>query len=289
VEGPARGNPLAFYLRVWHGINNGNNQSYILTSGEERPEFPLWVFGAFFIFRSKFFFKNKRRLSAVSYAVEQEKWLKGHLSKRNGMRLDALKRGHGFGNQLFLEKIWWILFGHFKGLHPEYEVLDWRGFPFYADFMWSISSIRIVFEIQDFGSHVQNLDRKGHRRELNRGLFLQSLQYIIVYISLDELKENPGLVLSMTRTILSPYLGVTDDNVSIYSKLEKDLMRLAIRNHRILRPIDAARGLELHVKTIIKYMMLLVEKKNFRAIPSGKSGRITHYEYIGSLIDPDLF
>src|SRR5687768_9307657 len=119
----------------------------------------------------------------MSYTVEQEKWLKGHLTRRNGMRLDALKRGHGYGNQLFLEKIWWSLFGHFKCLHPEFEVMDWRGFPFYADFALIIGSIRIIFEIQDFGTHVQNMDRKRHRRELNRGMFMQSLQYMIVYIS----------------------------------------------------------------------------------------------------------
>jgi hypothetical protein len=225
----------------------------------------------------------------VSYTVEHEKWLKGHLTKRNGKRLDALKRGHGYGNQLFLEKIWWYLFGHFKGLHPEFEVMDWRGFPFYADFMWTVGSIRFLFEIQDFGSHVQNMDRKGHRRELSRGMFMQSLQYMIVYISLDELKENPELVLSMIRIILSPYLGVTDDKVSTYSKLQKELMRLSVRDNRILRPVDAARGLEITVKTVIKHMKHLVHKQKFRAIPSGISERINCYEYIGSLTDPELF
>jgi hypothetical protein len=224
----------------------------------------------------------------MSYALEQEKWLKSHSMKRGGMRLDALKRGHGYGNQLFLEKVWWVLFGHFKDLHPEYEVLDWRGFPFYADFMWVLGSIRIVFEIQDFGSHVQYMERKGHRRELNRGMFMQSLQYIIVYISLDELKENPNLVVSMTRVILAPYLGVTYDNVSKYSKLEKELMRLSTRYNRILRPVDAARQLDKSPKTVVKYLNLLVEKEKFRAIPSGVSRRIKRYEYIGSLTDPDL-
>lgn len=225
----------------------------------------------------------------VSYAVEHERWLKSHLTKRNGTRLDALNRGHGYGNQLFSEKIWWCLFGHFKGLHPEFEVMDWRGYPFYADFMWTVGSIRILFEIQDFGSHVQNMDRKGHRRELNRGMFMQSLQYLIVYISLDELKENPELILSMIRIILSPYLGVTDDNVSTYSKLEKELMRLGVRYNRILRPIDAARGLDLTVKTVIKHLTNLVHKEKFRAIRSGLSQRINYYEYIGSLTDPELF
>jgi len=225
----------------------------------------------------------------VSYVIEHEKWLKGHLKKRKGMRLDALKSGHGFGNQLFVEKVWWNLFGHFKGLHPEYEMLDWRGFPFYADFIWMMGSIGVVFEIQDFSSHIKNMDKKGHRRELNRGMFIQSLQYMIVYISLDELKENPTLVLSMIRTILSPYLGIPKDNVVGYSKLEKELMRLAARYNRILRPIDAAQDLEKNIKTVIKQLNQLVQKGKFRAIYSGASGRINRYEYIGSLTDPDLF
>lgn len=225
----------------------------------------------------------------MSFEVEQERWLKVHLKKRKGLRLDALKRGHGFGNQLFLEKVWWVLFGNFKNLHPEYEVMDWRGFPFYSDFMWIIGSIRIVFEIQDFGSHVHNMDKKGYRRELNRGMFMQSLQFTIVYISLDELKENPDLILSLIRTIVSPYQGITNGNASKYSKLEKELMQLAIRNNRILRPIDAAQVTGITTATTIKYMKQLVQKKKFRAIPSGISKRINHYEYIGSLNDSDMF
>lgn len=225
----------------------------------------------------------------MSYAIEHEKWLKSHLKKRKDSRLDALKRGHGFGNKLFAEKIWWCLFGHFKNLHPEYEVLDWRGFPFYADFMWTIGALRIIFEIQDYGSHVQNLERKGHRRELNRGLFMQSLQYTVVYISLDELKENPELVLSMIRTILSPYLGITDNKVSTFSKLEKNLMLYGARHNRILHPVDAALTLDITAKTVIKYMKCLVQKGKYRAISSGKSGRVHRYEYIGSLTDSDMY
>lgn len=225
----------------------------------------------------------------MSYAIEQEKWLKWHISKRSDNRLDALKRGHGYGNQLFSEKIWWNLFGHFKNLHSEYEILDWRGFPFYADFMWIIGSIRNVFEIQDYGSHVQNMDHKGHRRELNRGMFMQSLQYMIVYVSLDELRDNPELVLSMIRIILAPYLGASQKKGSTYSKLEKDLMLFGARNNRILCPGEAALILDTTPKNVIKHMKYLVQKEKFRSIPSGKSGRINRYEYIGSLTDSDLY
>lgn len=69
----------------------------------------------------------------MSYSVEQEKWLKGHLTKRSGQRLDTLKRGHGYGNQIFLEKVWWVLFGNFNGCirNTKYSI---GGIPFLCRF-----------------------------------------------------------------------------------------------------------------------------------------------------------
>lgn len=72
----------------------------------------------------------------MGFQEEHELWVNGHLKRRKGECLDALKRGHGYGNRLFVEQIWWPLAGHFQGLHPEYEVKDWRGRAYYADFMW---------------------------------------------------------------------------------------------------------------------------------------------------------
>lgn len=121
-----------------------------------------------------------------------------------GERLDALKRGHGFGNRLFVEQVWWPLAGHFHGLHPEYEVKDWRGRSYFVDILWEIGASRIAFEFMDFGSH--GTDRSKYRMDLNLGLFLQSQDCTLHYISLDELKENPSFILSALRNILFPYL-----------------------------------------------------------------------------------
>ncbi|WP_019640131.1 hypothetical protein [Paenibacillus fonticola] len=226
----------------------------------------------------------------MSFQVEQDKWLSGHYRRRRGERLDALKRGHGYGNRLFVEQIWWPLVGHFHGLHPEYEVRDWRGRLYFVDFMWVIGSIRIIFEIMDFGSH--GTDRTKYRRDLNRGLFLQAQDCSVYYISLDELKENPSFILSALRNSLSPYLaaefGVKRTVARSYSKIERDLMRAAIRHNRVIRPTEAARELELHTMTVIKYCRLLVEKGKFRAVARGVSGRVIYYEYVGSIQSPDL-
>lgn len=225
----------------------------------------------------------------MSYEVEYDKWLRRHLTKRYGERKDALKRGHGFGNRLFVEKIWWLLLGHFNGLHPEYEVKDWRGRSYFVDFMWIVNGHLFVFEIMDFGSHGK--DRSKYRKDINRGLFLQSLGCHYIEISLDELKDNPSFIISMLQSILAPYLAAAtqmNGGTLQFNKIERQLMRMAVRQNRIIRPAKAAKELELHKDTVIKYCRILVEKGKFRAVPFGISGRVYKYEYIGSLQSPDL-
>lgn len=229
----------------------------------------------------------------MGFQTEHDQWTEEHLRRRRGERLDALKRGHGYGNRLFVEQVWWPLVGHFRGLHPEFEVKDWRGRSYFVDFMWVVGTARMVFEIMDFGSH--GTDRTKYRMDLNRGLFLQTLGCTVFYISLDELKENPAFILSALRTSLAPYLSIEDReqpsakrSVRPYTKIEKDLMRAAIRHNRVIRPFVAARELELHTVTVIKYCRMLVDKGKFRAVERGASGRVVWYEYIGSLQSPDL-
>lgn len=224
----------------------------------------------------------------MGFQTEHEIWIQEHMKRRSGERLDALRRGHGYGNQLFIELIWWPLVGHFDGLHPEFEVRDWRGRSYFVDFLWRVGASRIVFEVMDYGSH--GTDRTKYRMDLNRGLFLQSQDCLIYYIALDELKENPTFILSSLRSILSPYLSVVQGRSSMrnYSKIERDLMRASIRHDRVLRPAEVARELELHPMTVIKYCRILVEKGKLRAIAKGASGRITSYEYVGPALSPDL-
>lgn len=180
--------------------------------------------------------------------------------------------------------------GHFHELHPEYEVKDWRGRSYFVDFMWKVGGHSIVFEIMDYGSHGK--DRTKYRLDLNRGLYLQSQGLHYMEIPLDELKENPSFILAMLRQVLEPYLAVaTGQNGQVnhkFGKIERQLMRLAIRHHRMVHPAKAARELELHKATVIKYCRLLVEKGKFRAVPSSADGRIFRYEYVGPLQSPDL-
>jgi|SRR5690625_1548569 len=221
----------------------------------------------------------------MGYVHAHKRWIEDHLGKRSGERRDRLKRGHRHGERLFLRNIWWPLFGDFQRLHPEYEIKDWRGMRFFVDFLWMGIGVNIAFEIKGYGPHVDQTDRSRYRRELNRELFLQGLGYRVVSIAYDELEQNPGLVRSMVQTIIVPYMGEMISGNSTYNRKEREIMRLALRLGRIIRPADAVRELGIAQKTALKYLAQLSDKGKFRPMTAGRSKRITKYEYVGSFLE----
>jgi len=217
-----------------------------------------------------------------SFIQQHAAWLESHLRKRKGERKDRLKRGHAHAEKLFLKTIWWHLLGHFDGLHPEYEVVDWRGMKFFVDFMWCIGNIKIAFEIKGYGPHVEQADRRSYRRELNRELFLQGLGIQVVSIPYDELEENPDLIRSLIKMIIAPYSS-KDQNQ--FNRVEQDLLKLVVRLGRNIRPVNAVRELGINHRTAVKYLKRLTDQGKFRAIISERSGKVVRYEYIGPMLE----
>ncbi|WP_199621560.1 hypothetical protein [Paenibacillus alkalitolerans] len=80
-----------------------------------------------------------------------EKWLADHKSKSEGERLRRLEEGHGEPEKLFLENVWWPVVGSLDDLHPEYEVVDFKGGKRYLDFAYIRRYYKIALEILGFG------------------------------------------------------------------------------------------------------------------------------------------
>ncbi|URN96363.1 MAG: hypothetical protein NAG76_09160 [Candidatus Pristimantibacillus lignocellulolyticus] len=217
----------------------------------------------------------------MGFSEVHEEWMKDHLKQRTGERKDRLKRGHSYGEMLFLEKVWWPLVGNFKDLHPEYEVADWRGMKFFVDLMLCLGDTRIAFEIKGYGPHVEQADRTRYRRELNRELFLQAIGVKVISIAVDELEHNADLVKGFVKMIVLPYLSRKEEMMK-YHRIEQEIMKLAITSNRVVRPFEVVKMLGISRKTAIKYLTSLCDKEKLKAVEGGVSKRIHKYEFMGS-------
>lgn len=226
----------------------------------------------------------------MGFAEEYQKWLAYHKKMRSGERLDRLKRGHGHGEKMFVERVWWPIFGHLDDLHPEYEVSDWRGRPYFVDLVWKPGQVRFAIEIKGYGPHVQQTDRTRYRQELNRETYLQIAGYRVVAVPYDDLDSTPELTVALFKSLLTPcLLRRADEEERQYTRLEKDILRMAARWSGLIRPVDLVNELGVNPRTIRKFMKQLCEKGKFRPVSAKGSNRICRYEYIHSLMDGEIW
>ncbi|QSF46301.1 hypothetical protein [Paenibacillus tianjinensis] len=226
----------------------------------------------------------------MGFAEEHQKWLDYHKKQRSGERLDRLERGHGHGEKMFAERVWWPIFGHLDDLHPEYEVSDWRGRPYFVDLVWKPGQVKFAIEIKGYGPHEQNTDRTRYRQELNRETYLQIAGYRVVSVPYDDLESAPELTVSLIKALFIPCLVQNaDDEMSRYTRMEKQIMQLAVRSKGYIRPVDLVNRLGVDLRTIRKYMAFLCEKGKFKPVLTQGSSRICRYEYIHSVLDNELW
>lgn len=226
----------------------------------------------------------------MGFVEEHQKWLDYHKKRRTGERLDRLERGHKHGEKMFVERVWWPIFGHMDDLHPEYEVSDWRGRPYFVDLVWKPGQVKFAFEVKGYGPHVQQTDRTRYRQELNRETYLQIAGYRVVTIPYDDLELVPELTISLIKSLLAPCMFKNvDEETRRYSRLERDILRIASRWNGSIRPVDLVRELGVNPRTVKKYMNSLCEKGKFRPVLAQGGDRICRYEYSHSFMDNELW
>lgn len=195
----------------------------------------------------------------MNYEQAYEAYLARHLVSRTGERRGRLERGDRHAEGLFLRNVWWPLMGDFSDLHPEYEVLDWRGRSYFADFAFLPGAVKLLFEIKGYASHVRDMDRQKYCNELNRETFLYGMGYQVISFAYDDVHQRPELCITLLRLALSRY-QIVDAPRGRALLTEKEIIRLVIRQAGVVRPKDVADYFNLDPKTVRVMLMKLCEK-----------------------------
>jgi hypothetical protein len=214
----------------------------------------------------------------MDFEEEHAAWMEGHLKRRKGERRGRLERGHAHGEKLFAEKVWWCLKGSFDSLHPEYEVPDWRGRPFFADFAYIPGShLKLLIEVKGFATHARDLDRQGFSRECNRETFLAGLGYVVISFAYDDVRDQPDLCITLLRLVLSQYEPMAGP-VERQRVGEQEILRLAFTLGRDIRPKDVTDHLRVNRRTAVSLLRQLCAKGRLAPVQGGS--RILRYRLV---------
>jgi hypothetical protein len=210
----------------------------------------------------------------MGFEEEYQIFINTHLLARTGERLRRLQEGHNQAEMLFLKQVWWPSFYHFRYLHPEYEVNDFKDGKRYLDFAYIRPAIRICFEIDGYGSHLKNISRWQFSDSLERQNQLVIDGWTVIRFSYDQVKEKPRRCQQVVQQVIGRWLGDELDQTSL-SIVEKEVLRLAIRKGEAISPIEVEKCLRLSDKTVKKVLSQLVDKKML--IPASGIKRVRSY------------
>jgi len=203
----------------------------------------------------------------MNFEEKHEAFIQYHLNRRHGERKGRLERGHREAEILFCRNVWWPLRGNFDDLHPEFEVLDWRGLSYFCDFAWLTRSVKLIIEIKGFGPHVRDMDRQKYCNELNRETFLTAMGYQVISLAYDDVAQRPELCITLLRMVLSRYQPESSP-IDLKSIAEREIIRLACKLVRPLRPIDVEAHLGINHRTAVRMLQSLCAKGMFRPQPA---------------------
>jgi hypothetical protein len=223
--------------------------------------------------RRRFYFKGGKLL--MEFEKEHEAFLDAHSSQRSGERLRRLLEGHGYLEKLFLQNVWWPAIGHFRYLHPEYEVKDFVDGTRFLDFAYLRPPYRIQFEADGYGPHTKQPDRWQYADQLMRQNHLILDGWLVFRFSSDDLLHKQRRCQQFLLHLIGRLYGDVQDNVKL-NPVEKEIVRFFARSLSPVMPKDVAGLLGINPENARLRLQGLLRKGIIKSAVGG-SERIRSY------------
>ncbi|WP_306612754.1 DNA-binding response regulator [Paenibacillus sp. GD4] len=214
-------------------------------------------------------------MSLSAFELQYEEWITRHRIARRGERLRRLEEGHAYAERHFIKEVWWPATGSFQYLHPEYEVYDYKDGTRFLDFAYIRPHLKLCMEIDGYGPHLRHVSRHRFSDQWQRQNHLIIDGWRILRFSADDVSERPRLCQQMIQQFLGKWLG-EDRALPNLTRIEKDIVTLAIRLCRPVTPSDLCEHVGIESKYAYKLLHQLVSKQWFA--PASGTKRIRSYQ-----------
>jgi hypothetical protein len=165
-----------------------------------------------------------------------ERFMAKQIEESTGERRRRLIEVDRHGETLFAHHVWWPLFGSFEHLHAEWEVADLRRGFRYIDYAYLLP-LRMAIEVEGFGVHAKNADRRKFTDEHIRAAHLQAEGWKVIRLSYDTVKDEPQVCRQVILNLIGKWSIVAGGAAQVqFTEEEKRLIRFAISKQASITP-----------------------------------------------------
>ncbi|MUT66887.1 DUF559 domain-containing protein [Paenibacillus sp. NEAU-GSW1] len=199
------------------------------------------------------------------------------MKQRSGEALRRLKEGHAHAEKRFLEKVWWPAIGHFNHLHAEYEIYDFRNGARYIDFAYVRPPYKVGIEIDGYGAHSRDIDRRKFADDRFRQNELVLDGWQVLRFSYDAIEDQSKRCQQHIQQILGKLSGKSSELLKDLdlSMRHREMIRIAIRAPQPITPAEAAAKLRCSDKQARVILKALTDQNLL--IPASGAKRIRSY------------
>lgn len=210
----------------------------------------------------------------MKFSKAYNEFIQFHIQNSGGDRRKRLEE-HGFAEKLFLEQVWWPLFGNFKYLHPEYEYRDFEDKTRFIDFAYLRPPFRVGHEVLGYGPHWRDVSRWKFGDDQTRHSYLTCDGWVVMFYAFDDVNDKYRRCQRMVLDLISVLWG-TDKHQFALSLGEKEVVKLASRRDQITIT-DVKKHLRIGKAAATTLLRSLVEK-NWLLPCKGGNSRVLAYK-----------
>lgn len=197
----------------------------------------------------------------MTFQAKYENWLNMHLLERQGENKRRLEQGTGHAEKLFLEAVWYPAFHEMDGLHPEYEIDDFRDGVRFLDFAYLKAGLRLAIEIDGYRAHSADLSRWQFSDSLMRQNHLILDGWKLLRFSYDDIKEKPRMCQQLLQQFMGRSFIGRKEETSAEIFLQQEILKYASESRVHVRPSDVIHLLKIKKRDAQKLLHGMVTRQ----------------------------
>lgn len=188
-----------------------------------------------------------------------EEFLNQRIQTDRSRSKERMELGLQHAEKIFLENVWWPAFRNLKGLHPQYEIRDFKDGRRYIDFAFIQAHFRIAIEIDGMGPHWREISQEKFSDHCRRQNHLVIDGWHVLRFTYKDVQHSPRLCQQTIQQLLGRLAGDASRTLSKLSLTDREIVRFALSRARPVSVTEIATHVQLKKHATIQHLKQLCD------------------------------